>query len=101
VSLETQSSLILILSFALYLVAPVPLLLRRRLISGGVLMLTAAMLPLLWQAYFTSSDAPGPAILLALEAPVPVILILAGLVTLFSRTARWLWRRRAPVSARA
>lgn len=56
-----------------------------RPVRAGLAMIAIALLPLVWQATFTDSDAPGFGILLLFMLPVPLVLIAAGILGRISR----------------
>ena len=87
-SLGAQSDLVMLISFVLYLTLPVALLIRGWLIRAGLAMVFAALLPVLWQGFFTDSDAPGFALLLILTAPLPIIIIAIGLIARLYRVGK-------------
>jgi len=92
-SLAAQAVTVMLASLVLYIVAPVLLLARRWFIRAGFAMLFAALLPLLWQGFFSDDDAPGFALLFLLAAPIPLLLIGVGVLRLVTRTARR-WRNQ-------
>ena len=88
-SLGAQSELVVLISIVLYLTLPVALLIRGWIIRGGLVMAFAALIPLLWQGFFTDSDAPGFGVLLILTAPLPIIIIAVGLIAGMYRVGKW------------
>lgn len=87
-TLGEQSGLVVLVTWVLYIGVGILLLTRWRPFRAGLAMAATAMLPLLWQAFFTDSDAPGFVIFFA------VMLVPAALVTLLGVVAalyRLLW----------
>ena len=82
-NLGAQSAFLALVSITIYLIAPVPLLLRGWLIRAGFAMLLAALLPIGWESVFTDSDAPRFEILMVLMLPIPLLLISSGIVSFF------------------
>jgi hypothetical protein len=80
VSLEQQAALIMPVTLVLYLVAIGWLLSEQRPLLAGITSLLISFLPLWWQTTFTDSEANGFGILLVFMLPIPLLLILAGLV---------------------
>lgn len=91
-----QSTLVMIVSLALYIVAPLPFLAHGRFICAGLAMFSAALLPLIWQGIFTDSDAPGFGLLLLFTAPIPLFIVVVGLLVAAFRAGRSIWRKRTP-----
>ena len=88
-SLGAQSSLVMIVSLALYVILPLVLLVRGWPMRAGLAMLFAAFLPLLWQGMFTDSNAPGFGVLLILTLPLPILLIAIGVILACYRGGAW------------
>jgi hypothetical protein len=80
VSLGTQSGLVVLLTWVLYLGGGMLLMARRKPFRAGVAMAATAMLPLLWQVLFTDSDAPGFVFFGALLLMPAVLVMLLGVV---------------------
>jgi hypothetical protein len=78
--LEQQAALIMPVTLVLYLVAIGWLLSEQRPLLAGITSLLISFLPLWWQTTFTDSEANGFGILLVFMLPIPLLLILAGLV---------------------
>jgi hypothetical protein len=84
-TLGQQSSLVALVCVGVYLVVGVWLLYKGWLVRAGVAMLGISLLPLLWQARFTDSNAKGFGVLLILMIPIPLLLIVAGAVAVAIR----------------
>ena len=85
-SLGTQSSLVMWTAVVLYFLAPAWVLWRGgSVLRAGLFMLAATFLPLLWQSWFTDSDAPGFGLLFMVMAPMPLLVIAIGLCIVLVR----------------
>ena len=82
------SFLLMILAPALYLLAGIAFLRRRWPIRAGLAMALVSFFPLLWQAWFTDSEAPGFAFLLMLMLPPALLVMVIG-------SLLWAWRKVA------
>jgi hypothetical protein len=76
---------LLIVVILLYVVVGAWLGVTGRPVRAGLAMIAIALLPLVWQATFTDSDAPGFGILFLFMLPVPLVLIAAGILGRISR----------------
>ena len=83
---STQSTAVMIMTLVLYVLVPLFLLIKRWPLRAGLAMLVVTLLPVLWQAWFTDSDAPGFVFLLFMMIPIPLGIIAIGLLYAFYRT---------------
>lgn len=85
-SLGAQSGLILLLAWVIYLGAGIALMARWKPFRAGVAMAGAASLPLIWQALFTDSDAPGFVFFFAvLSVPAAAAMLLGVAAAVYRR----------------
>src|SRR3954470_16887790 len=85
-----DTSLVVVLVTALLYVA-IPgylLFFRAWPLRAGIAIFFIAQIPLLWQVYFTDSEASGFGILLAVMLPLPLLLIGIGTVAGLVRPVR-------------
>ena len=76
---------------SLYLVIAGWALIKRRLVIGGCSMLAVSILPVLWQAMATESEAKGEGMLAALLfLPALVMIAIGGLAALTKGARRFL-----------
>jgi len=90
-----QSFAILIGSLCIYFTALVIFLAKGCPVRAGLMMTLAALLPILWQIWFTDSDMPGFALLLALTLPPALIITVLGCLLCLVRLGRQLWTSRS------
>jgi hypothetical protein len=69
---------------------------KHRLLIGGCGMFAISILPVLWQAMATDSEAKGEGVLAALLSLPALLMIAAGGLMALARTARDLVRKRRP-----
>lgn len=80
---------LLYLHWIIYFLAPVLLFPRGRPVTGALLMVGAALMPMMGQAWFTDSGAAGFGVLLLFELPVALgVLILALIMAAKSSAER-------------
>lgn len=92
-SLGAQSTLVMLITLMLYLAVPIFLLTKGWPFRAGLAMLFVTLLPLLWQAWFTDSDAPGFGVLLFVMLPIPLALTAIGVLAALYRAIAELTRR--------
>jgi hypothetical protein len=80
---------LLVAWLALYLALPVWLTWRGKLVSAGLIQLVGALLPSIWHSLFWPNEAGSFGLLIIVLAPMPLILILVGLIVLIVRSAKW------------
>lgn len=83
-----QSAWVIVLTWVLYVLVPAFLLIKGRPLRAGLAMLVITFLPLFWQVWFTDSDAPGFVFLLFIMIPVPLGIIMIGLLWALYRAIR-------------
>jgi len=98
-TLEQQSTFITILTLALYVGAAVWLFFLKRPILAGVAMGVIALIPPIWQAIFTTSEARGEGLLAALMLLPALVLVVCGGVAAVLRFAVKRWRPKAAGNA--
>ena len=94
-TLEQQSTFVAILTLVLYVGAAVWLFFLRRPILAGVAMGIIALIPPVWQAIFTDSEARGEGLLSALMLLPAILLIVCGTLAALLRLAFKRWRPKA------
>lgn len=72
-----------------YIALPAWLLFRRWLVIGGLVQLLGALLPGIWHGMFWPDEAGNFGLLMLLLVPIPLCIIVAGLVTNLARTGKW------------
>jgi hypothetical protein len=82
------SLLVLLGTLVAYLSAAFELVRRGWLLRAGVVTFGISLVPLLYQGWFTDSDAPGFGLLLMLMLPLPLLLIALGVVVFAAKTLR-------------
>ena len=87
-TLVEQSELVWNMTWLLYIIVPLLIAMRRRIVTAGLVMLAITFLPMAWQIIFTHSDAPGFMFLLIAMLPVSLLLIGVGLILKLVRLAR-------------
>jgi hypothetical protein len=80
--------LVLIAHFAVFVIVPVVLFRAGWPTLAGIVMVISTLLPIAGQTWLTDSEMPGAALLLMFEAPVALIVLVAGLAVSIRR-----WRR--------
>ena len=70
--------LVLLAHFALFLIVPVILFRKGRPVLASIVMMASTLLPIAGQACFTDSDMPGSGFLLLVEAPIALLVFIAG-----------------------
>jgi hypothetical protein len=85
-SLGAQSILVVCLTFGLFCVVP-PIIARRgQFFWGALAAFFIQFMPLVWQAAFTDSDAPGFGLLLIfITMPISVLMLVIGIANLVMR----------------
>ena len=93
-SLGAQSGLVLFLTFVLYCLMTAELLRKGWPFRAGATAALISLAPVMWQAWFTDSDAPGFMILLPLMLLPALLLMSVGIGLALWRTARRFRERR-------
>jgi hypothetical protein len=75
-----------------YVIAAIVFLRHGWLIRAGLAMMLVSLVPLLWQAIFTDSDAKGYGFLLMLMLPPALLLVLLGCLIAAIRLGLRLWQ---------
>ena len=71
--------------FALFLMVPVILFRSGWPVLAGIVMMASTLLPIAGQTWFTDSEMPGLAFLLMFEAPISLLVFVAGVVVSITR----------------
>lgn len=79
-TLGQQSNAVLLVAIAIYVIGGLLLLIRRKPVRAGLLMVLASLTPLTWQVAFTDSDAKGFGLLLLLMLPTALGVTLCGMI---------------------
>ncbi len=77
--------LTLLAHFALFLIVPVILFRNGWPVFAGIVMMASTLLPLAGQTWFTDSEMPGLAFLLMFEAPIALLVFVAGVAVSITR----------------
>jgi hypothetical protein len=84
----------LAVTFCFYLPLPIFLLTRGRIVAAGLISFASSVLPLIVWARATGDDSPGLGFALILVAPIPLLLLGVGAISLVVRAARRLFGHR-------
>lgn len=91
-TLHDQANAVLILTLGLYVGVGIWLLVLRWPIRAGLAMASIALLPLIWQALFTDSEAHGAGLVPVFLLLPAVLLILGRLIFIAVRSLSKGWR---------
>lgn len=82
-------SSLIIVWIILYIAAPVWLMIRGWLLTGGIVQLFGALLPGIWQAIFWPNEAGNFGLLLMTMVPIPLLVVIAGVIANLILVIRW------------
>jgi hypothetical protein len=85
-NIHAPAGLIIVITLVLYLIVPVVVCIRGRIITGGLAMLVISAMPMIWQSIDApDSEAPGSGMLMVMLMPLALIVILVGIADLIYR----------------
>ncbi|HEV2569462.1 hypothetical protein [Sphingomonas sp.] len=91
-TVEQQANSIFVVAILLWFTVPAWLVINKRFLSAGFIGVFAAIMPLLWQGWFTDSEAKGFHLLAILLLPGALLAVAIGVLVWLYRIGRYIWQ---------